>query len=90
MIILSIDVGIKNLAFCMLEYTNNNIKILDWNSINICVDNEKVCKEKKKKNKNICLKTAKFFKEDTYYCKIHAKNSKFLIPTPEINNLLKI
>ena len=87
--ILSIDVGIKNLAFCMLIYKNGNINIEKWNSINICEDDKKLCREKKKKNKDICLKKAKYFKNDHYYCKIHAKNSKYLIPTLEINTLFK-
>jgi hypothetical protein len=87
--ILSIDVGIKNLAFCMLDYKNGNITIEKWNSINICEDEKKLCREKKKKNKALCLKKAKYFKHDHYYCKIHAKNSKYLIPTTEINTLLK-
>ena len=35
--ILSIDVGIKNLAFCLFEknVTNNNFKISKWDVINI-------------------------------------------------------
>ena len=48
--ILSIDVGIKNLAFCLLEY-KNDIIIHKWNSINICEDEKRVCKELKKKDK---------------------------------------
>ena len=49
--ILSIDVGIKNLAFCMLNYKNDSISIEKWNSINICEDQERLCKEKKRKIK---------------------------------------
>jgi hypothetical protein len=87
--IISIDVGIKNLAFCVLQYNNGNITITNWNSINICENKEKICKEIKKKDKTECLKKAKYFKNNKYYCKIHAKNSEFLIPTVEINTLLK-
>ena len=87
--ILSIDVGIKNIAFCMLEYKNGITTIDEWNSINICEDEIKLCRETKKKNKAVCLKKAKYFKHDKSYCKIHAKNSKYLIPTVEINTLLK-
>ena len=41
----------------------------------------------RKKDKNICNKPAKFFKNNLYYCKLHAKNSKFLVPT---DNVIKI
>ena len=34
--ILSIDVGIKNLALCLLEVNNNNYSILKWDVINLC------------------------------------------------------
>ena len=86
--ILSIDVGIKNLAFCLLEY-DKDIVIHKWNSINICEDEKKVCKEIKKKSKTACLKNAKYHKNGKFYCKIHAKNSKFFIPTVETNLILK-
>lgn len=86
--ILSIDVGIKNLAFCLLEY-KNDITIHKWNSINICEDEKKVCKELKKKDKTPCLKNAKYHKNEKFFCKIHAKNSKFFIPTVETKTLLK-
>ena len=33
--ILSFDVGIKNLAYCLVEFENDNNKILDWGVINM-------------------------------------------------------
>lgn len=33
--ILSFDVGIKNLAYCLIEFTDNENKILDWGIINM-------------------------------------------------------
>jgi len=33
--VLSWDVGIINLAYCMIEYINNDWKILDWGIINL-------------------------------------------------------
>jgi len=86
--ILSFDVGIKNLAYCYLEYKDAKIDIIEWDIINICREKHWVCKCKKK-NKEICNKQAKYFKNDIYYCKIHAKNNKFLIPTEEINKINK-
>lgn len=46
--LLSWDVGIYNLSYCLLEKNEKNeIKILDWNIVNL-VDNEKM-----KKNRNL-------------------------------------
>ena len=43
--LLSIDVGIKNLACCILEIdADKSFKILDWVVVNICEDeDEKIC-----------------------------------------------
>lgn len=80
--ILSIDVGIKNLAFCLIESDNNNIIIHKWDVINLC--NTYLCK--------ICQKKAKYNKLSDYYCKTHAKTSEFEIPTSEqnINKIKKL
>jgi hypothetical protein len=86
--ILSFDVGIKNLAYCYLEYINEEINIIEWDVIDICREKHWICKCKKK-NKIICNKPAKFFKNNIYYCKIHAKKSKFLVPTDNIIKLKK-
>ena len=86
--ILSFDVGIKNLAYCYLEYSNSVIDVIEWDIINICREKHWICKCKKK-NKDICNKQAKYFKNNIYYCKIHAKKSDFLIPTEEILKVRK-
>tara|TARA_B100000674_G_C37896510_1_gene941584 strand:+ start:457 stop:1302 length:846 start_codon:yes stop_codon:yes gene_type:complete len=85
--ILSFDVGIKNLAYCYLEFVDEKINIIEWDIINICREKHWVCKNKKKKSKELCNKQAKYFKFDCYYCKTHAKTTKFLIPTEEILTL---
>ena len=42
-VILSIDVGIKNLSYCLLEVTNcNTVKVIDWDNIAIT---DKNCKK---------------------------------------------
>lgn len=78
--ILSIDVGIKNLAFCLLELKDDGYLIYNWDVINLCKNKISVCKEKKKDGK-VCLNKAKFEKNGKYYCKTHAKKTDFLIPT---------
>lgn len=40
MIYISFDIGIKNLALCILEYNDNNINIIDWRVISL-VDKKK-------------------------------------------------
>ena len=83
--ILSIDVGMKNLAFCLFEINDSmEYSILKWDVLNLCKDQEHLCKEPKK-NKDICNKKAKYFKDDCYYCKTHAKNKKYLIPDMKCN-----
>tara|TARA_Y100000389_G_scaffold202492_1_gene247942 strand:+ start:680 stop:1504 length:825 start_codon:yes stop_codon:yes gene_type:complete len=83
--ILSIDVGIKNLAVCLLEYDTekNTTDILSWDILNLCNDELYTCCELKKDNK-ICGKKSKYHKEGKYYCKIHAKNKQYKIPTQEM------
>jgi len=76
--ILSIDVGIKNLAFCLFFVHKKKYEINQWEVIDLS-DSNKKCKEKKKNN-DICNKNAKFFKNNKFYCKIHAKNKKYKIP----------
>lgn len=86
--ILSFDVGIKNLAYCYLEYKESNIDIIEWDVINICREKHWVCKHVKK-NKKICDKQAKYFKNNIYYCKVHAKKTEYLIPTDETIKIKK-
>ena len=84
--ILSIDVGIKNLAFCLLERfpddiaKDNDFKILKWDTINLI--DQPSC--------NYCQKPACFSKNAIYYCRPHAKKSDFLIPTQEIEKIKQL
>ena len=94
--IVSIDVGIKNLAYCIMDNTNDNksIKIIQWDVINLCGKkiicncsfiNKKVKKVKVVEDKS-CNKTAIYSKENNYYCKIHAKNQiDYIIPTLKLS-----
>ena len=53
--VLSIDVGMKNLAYCILKVENNEYKIIDWDVINLCNDKKYICQFPTKKN-GICEK----------------------------------
>ena len=83
--ILSIDVGMKNLAYCLMDTKENNTyDILDWNVVNLTDSDKYVCKCLKKNNK-VCGKKARFFKNANYFCKTHAKQSNYNIPADELN-----
>jgi hypothetical protein len=90
--ILSIDIGIKNLAYVILECDavdkkNNanefkDFKIIKWDVINLC--NKLIsCNEK------CCSKEAKFHKDNIFYCKNHTKKTEYSLPTCNIKTLHK-
>ena len=83
--VLSIDVGMKNLAYCFFEIKDNNYKIIDWDVIDLCKQQKIMCMGKNKKGGG-CNKNSKYFKCDKYYCKLHAKKTAtYKLPTPEYN-----
>ena len=91
--LLSIDIGIKNLALCILENNNDNtFKILFWKVINLCEENINLCNycnNNKTPNKP-CNKEAKFFKNSNYYCKLHSSKSDYKILPNEFNNFTRL
>jgi hypothetical protein len=95
--VLSIDVGIKNLAYCLFEYDDNisqlyqeTTKLEDVKMINI-LDSIKIvlwdvvdiCKtgNEPKCCFNGCNTVPKFYKADSHYCRKHAKNGTYKTPT---------
>jgi len=83
--ILSIDVGIKNLAFCLFEKItdNDNFKIKKWDIINLSQENILKCSFI---DKNIqCNKVAKFKKNDYCFCLKHSKKQNYHLPTQQQN-----
>ena len=89
--LISFDIGIKNMAYCILSTDASNIEILDWNVLNL-MDSEqpkKICNciippKSKKQQPKPCAKVAKFQKNGNYYCEKHAKsNSQYFIPTKQ-------
>lgn len=70
--ILSIDVGLLNLAYCIIELINNetnDFTIIDWGIINVS-DEIKKC--------NMCKNPAKYISEGSneYFCGVHKKKYK--------------
>lgn len=86
--ILSIDVGIKNLALCLfskLDNNNNNeFTIAKWDVVNISEEETFLCQVPDTKDKTICGKPAKFKKNHLCYCLKHSKKQSFQIPTSEL------
>jgi hypothetical protein len=90
MIVLTIDVGIINLALCCMTKINDKYKILFCELLNILeIDitknttntttdlpsiNSKICNTLQK-NKNKCKNKAKFLDNGSYYCKKHFKGT---------------
>jgi len=73
--ILSIDVGIKNLAFCLFDKSQDKCSILKWDVLNLIDDQIVQC--------SLCTSPAKFKKHDACYCLKHAKKQPYLIPTKQ-------
>jgi len=90
--VISFDVGIKNMAYCVLDCTQGELGIIGWGVLNLMAkqETEHICScINKPKSKKIlpstCTKKAKYTKNDLYYCDKHAKEgSQFIVPTKQM------
>ena len=84
--ILSIDVGIKNLAFCLFEKAqdSSHFTITKWDVVNISEEETLTCCSLDNNNNITCDKPAKFSKDDNCFCLKHAKKQPYQIPTTEL------
>jgi len=82
--ILSIDVGIKNLAFCLFEKPEGteHFRVKKWDVVNICEPEVYNCCFSEKAGL-LCNKPAKFQKDGKCFCLKHSKKQSFLFPTAE-------
>jgi len=80
MTLLSIDIGIKNLSFCLFDIdSTNKYSILQWNNINLTEQSNNIqC--------HICGKKAKYTKDNVSYCLKHSKQTSFLVPCTQLKN----
>ena len=88
--ILSIDVGIKNLAFCLFDNSDNSdnsdkFKITKWDTVNISEQETHNCMFNDKNG--LCNKPAKFKTCDNQcFCLKHAKKQTYKISTPDLKS----
>lgn len=85
--ILSFDVGMKNLAFCLFECNpslTSDFKIISWDVINLCSTQITNCNYSLNSN-SLCNSEAKYCKNNNYYCKKHAKFSNLKIPSNDLD-----
>ena len=71
--IISIDVGIKNLSYCIFSDDEQTVHIHDWGVLDLCSDGTShVCSHTTKKG--VCGKTASYtLGSTTYFCGTHIK-----------------
>lgn len=74
-IILSFDVGIVHLAYCLFTKENNNWKIIEWGNIDLTERDYTKCQ---------CGLKASFTYDNKYYCKVHSKKCELLKPFDEL------
>jgi len=76
--VISWDVGIKNLAYCIINSNNNN-EILEWNSINLIPETPKCfissCNKK-------TVKYCKFYDKEIHWCEKHCNIYNKLLKFP--------
>ena len=87
--IVSFDIGIKNLAYCVFRTGPEGLSIVGWGIANLALQDaveKPQCNCAKAKTVALCLKTASYtYGEDQRFCKTHAKSSGKLIPTKELS-----
>ncbi|GAG45066.1 unnamed protein product, partial [marine sediment metagenome] len=75
--VLSIDVGIKNLALCLFKIENKEkYEIEKWNVVNLCNEIVINCH---------CGKPAKYNNKENYCCKKHIKDTNLSLIHPELD-----
>jgi hypothetical protein len=92
--IVSFDVGIKNMAYCVFELSYQ-LEILEWGVLNLITEqtnrpSQQLCNcvlesslKKKGAQPKICNKKAKYSKGDEYFCEKHASCSRYIILNKE-------
>jgi hypothetical protein len=84
--LISFDVGIKNMAYCIFDISGQ-LSITGWNVLNLLEEepttetcNQIIPAKTKKVLPKPCMKLAKYKKNGQCYCEKHAKSSTFIVP----------
>ena len=87
--VVSFDIGIKNLAYCIFSISQEGISVAGWGIVNLALQDAVVkpqCNCAKAKGGALCGKTATYkHGEDQRFCLTHAKSSGKLLPTKELS-----
>jgi hypothetical protein len=87
--VVSFDIGIKNLAYCIFSIGEEGISVAGWGIVNLALQDAVVkpqCNCAKAKGGALCGKTATYkHGEDQRFCLTHAKSSGKLLPTKELS-----
>jgi len=92
--IISFDVGIKNLAYCIFD-VSQSIHIADWRVVSL-MNHETptltcTCKKSKKAGDAVCNRIAKYKKGAEAFCATHAKSqSQWLVPEAKYKSVKKL
>ena len=87
--VLSIDVGIKNLAFCLFDQdSDGSYHVTQWDIVNVSERDIIICGFTDKQ-KGKCDKPAKFQKNGKCFCLKHSKKQQYKVPTADLKNIGK-
>jgi len=75
--LISFDVGIKNMAYCLFTVCNGSLAVADWQVVTMMNDTTAAARTT---SCSTCSQHAKFKKDSLYFCKKHATKSSFWIP----------
>ena len=93
--LISFDVGIKNMAYCIFDISGQ-LSISGWNILNLLEEEPitETCTQiipgkTKKVPPKPCTKLAKYKKNGQCYCEKHAKSSTFIVPNKK-NSMISL
>ena len=83
--IISFDVGIKNMGYCIFDISNNKPYITQWEIMDLIENNQQEINDccHILKNGKKCNKKAHYKKNDIYFCNVHSKQCKYWLPTKD-------
>lgn len=83
--IISFDVGIKNMGYCIFDISNNKPHITQWEIMDLIedttIDKHECCHLLKSGKK--CNKKAQYKKNDVYFCNVHSKQCRYWLPSKD-------